>query len=433
MLKRGLVVVVVVMSCFMLSALAHAEVVLKFWDMVWGPEPYNDTARSIVEEFNRTHPDIKVEYEIIPWQGFYERFVTAVTAGEAPDISTGSTAMPVQMAAMGAALPIDDLLEELKKSGEYEDFIEGTWERYFYEGHYYGWPWQIDPRVIYYRSDMLEEVGTQPPTNWDELIQVGQKLAKPEEDVWGFAFSAIPGQYDPPQYFLSFLFQNGGSVLDENGNLVFNSKATRETLQFIYDLVYKYKIMSPKVTSLLGDDIAKLFARRKVGIFYTVDNSWTIMQREVPESLQFTKVGEIFTGPAGIRKTNGYINAVQLYNQTRHPEEAKLFLKWWMKPENQIILFRTGTCHFPPRKSMLNDPEFIKNFGFADIAQKALPYVAGMEWPYPSISLEMVRIEGELILSRCLGWVLTGEKTVEEAVMDATKEMERIFQEAGKM
>ena len=116
-------------TCAIAPAWAQQPVHLNFWDMIWGPPEYIDAAKGLVDEFNKSHPGIQVEYRSVPWKNWYQTFLTAVGAGTAPDISTGGAYQSVQLYDQGAIRPVDDVVAELKKSGEFDDFRAGL-DRY---------------------------------------------------------------------------------------------------------------------------------------------------------------------------------------------------------------------------------------------------------------------------------------------------------------
>jgi hypothetical protein len=61
---------------------AHAKdhVDLQFLDMIWGPPEYIDTGKALVAQFNQEHPDVTVTYRSIPWNNWYQTFLTAIGA-----------------------------------------------------------------------------------------------------------------------------------------------------------------------------------------------------------------------------------------------------------------------------------------------------------------------------------------------------------------
>jgi hypothetical protein len=83
--------------------------------MVWCPPDYIDTAEELIEQFNDEHPHIQVEYRSIPWANWSETFVTAIGSGTAPDISTGAGYQSAQFYEIGAIMPINDVIDELRQ------------------------------------------------------------------------------------------------------------------------------------------------------------------------------------------------------------------------------------------------------------------------------------------------------------------------------
>ena len=81
MWKRVLLVMLVVLSVF-----AFAEVKkIVFWT---APNPNQETFwKELVEKWNAEHPDVQIEWSVIPAAGSSEEAIlNAIAAGNAPDI-----------------------------------------------------------------------------------------------------------------------------------------------------------------------------------------------------------------------------------------------------------------------------------------------------------------------------------------------------------
>ncbi|TCJ18911.1 extracellular solute-binding protein, partial [Rubrobacter taiwanensis] len=74
---------------------------------------------------------------------------------------SGDVIWPAQFAANGWIVDLSD------RFGNRGDFLEGTIQSNTYEGAIYGVPWFTDAGMLYYRADLLEEAGVEPPTTWD--------------------------------------------------------------------------------------------------------------------------------------------------------------------------------------------------------------------------------------------------------------------------
>jgi len=120
---------------------------LQFWDMVWGPPEYIDTAKKLVEQFNQQNPSIKASYQSTPWSSWPQVFTTAIGSGTAPDVSTGGGGQAVQYYPEGAILEADDVVAGLKSAGKDKDFTPGTLDTTHYNDHYVAVPWGMSIRV----------------------------------------------------------------------------------------------------------------------------------------------------------------------------------------------------------------------------------------------------------------------------------------------
>ena len=103
-MKKTLALVVAMIMALSMAMFATAEtekVELDFWDMKWGGVGYVDACTALVEEFNNSQDEIHVTYQSIGWDGYYQTFLTSVTGGSAPDVSSGAFPQAVQYAAMG--------------------------------------------------------------------------------------------------------------------------------------------------------------------------------------------------------------------------------------------------------------------------------------------------------------------------------------------
>ena len=96
-----------------------------------------------------------------------------------------------EFAATGAFEPTPEgLVDE-------SSFFEGSWGTAVVDDVAYGVPWYVDTRVLYYRTDMAEAAGVEPPTTWDEYKAFAQAL-KDQGATSGV--SLPPGGFDSWQY-----------------------------------------------------------------------------------------------------------------------------------------------------------------------------------------------------------------------------------------
>ena len=130
---------------------------ITFWDMMWGEAGvYDVAAEALVDQYNQENPQVKVEYQSVPWDNYYQTFLTAITSGTGPDVATAGSQTPMQFATMGEIMPLTPIVEkwQSEKDPVLDDMMEGILETNKLEDDYIALPWQCDTRVFTYRTDM---------------------------------------------------------------------------------------------------------------------------------------------------------------------------------------------------------------------------------------------------------------------------------------
>lgn len=380
---------------------------LTFWDMVWGPAEYVKTAEGLVAKFNSEHPNIKVTYQSTPWANFYQTFMTAVTSKAAPDVSTGAFPQAVQFAAMGEILPLDSIVEEYKKEGKLDDFYPYTMDLVKYDGHQVAIPWNLDSRQIFYRKDIFEQAGIKEmPKTWDDFIAVSKQI-KEKTGMIPFTFAAADqGAY---QVTLNFLMNNGTNFVNEKYEANFESDRAVQTIEF-FKKMNDEGILAPGTAGYKGADAEKAFEGGKVAMVF-ISSSTGRTAEASPELKGKVGVLPVLQGPSGDVNQLVWPNSIMAYSQSKHPEEAKVFLKWWI--DNQITLWTEGHAgSLPARKSYAADNYFKTDVISSQIIQQVIPHQVTPVWPAKSLYVANPQIEGENIVGIPLQEVLTGKTDI---------------------
>lgn len=149
-----------------------AKVVLRYAD--W--EKF-DTR--FITEWNATHPDIQVEFELIPDNGEKMSKIDVLAMSGDLDIMPMSDAEEFLRMKNGVLAPISDYIREagidMKRDfGAFEEWVR-------YNGVYYCLPLRTSLQVVYYNRDMFDSAGISYPKDdwtWDEYIEIAKKLTK---------------------------------------------------------------------------------------------------------------------------------------------------------------------------------------------------------------------------------------------------------------
>ena len=97
-------------------------------------------------------------------------------------------------------------------------------------------PWFTDAGLLYYRADLLEKYGKQPPTTWQELTDTAREIQEGERDggndrMLGFVFQAKAYEgltCDALEWIDSF---GGGQIVAEDGTITINNDRAAAALE----------------------------------------------------------------------------------------------------------------------------------------------------------------------------------------------------------
>ncbi|MFJ3595200.1 MULTISPECIES: extracellular solute-binding protein [unclassified Streptomyces] len=167
--------------------------------------------KKLAEGFEKKHPKVDVKYVNVPFGEAQNKFKNAAQAGDgAPDVIRSEVAWTPDFANLGYLAPLDGTAA-LKNQ---DDFLEQAVASTRYEDKTYAVPQVIDSMGVFYNKKMFEEAGVEAPANLDDLKTVAKKI----KDKTGKTGLYLRG--DDPYYFLSFLYGEGGDMVDAGSKSV---------------------------------------------------------------------------------------------------------------------------------------------------------------------------------------------------------------------
>jgi multiple sugar transport system substrate-binding protein len=198
----------------------------------------------LVPLFEDRHPDIHIHVETIPWSAAHEKLLTAYAGNATPDIcQLGNTWIP-EFQAIDALIPLDSLILSSETVAD-SAYFSGIWDTNIINGETFGVPWYADTRVLFYRTDILENAGfSTPPENWKQWMTICNQLKICNgKDQYSVFFSTIFNDWQVP---VIMIFSNGGILLnEENTHAAFNDPLTVEALHYYVSFFKKdYAIKS---------------------------------------------------------------------------------------------------------------------------------------------------------------------------------------------
>ncbi|QSS90388.1 extracellular solute-binding protein [Streptomyces sp. M54] len=167
--------------------------------------------KKLAEGFEKQHPKVDVKYVNVPFGEAQNKFKNAAQAGDgAPDVIRSEVAWTPDFANLGYLAPLDGTAA-LKNQ---DDFLKQAVASTKYDGKTFAVPQVIDSMGVFYNKKMFKEAGVDAPADLDDLKTVAKKI----KDKTGKTGLYLRG--DDPYYFLSFLYGEGGDMVDASSKTV---------------------------------------------------------------------------------------------------------------------------------------------------------------------------------------------------------------------
>ncbi|MFD2214957.1 ABC transporter substrate-binding protein [Metabacillus endolithicus] len=197
-----------------------------------------EPTQKIVDKYNESQDKVHVETVILPQDAnvVHDDFVNKLASG---DTSVDVMALDVVYVAEFAAA---DWLEDL---GQYFDestqskYLPGTIEGATYNGKLVAFPWFTNASVLFYRQDIIDQLGVEVPTTYQGWMDLQEKVKGLDEIKYVSNFQAAQSEALVCNW-VEYIWNNGGEVLDESGSPVVNTAINVEATEIMLDLVENY-------------------------------------------------------------------------------------------------------------------------------------------------------------------------------------------------
>ncbi|MCL2107951.1 MAG: extracellular solute-binding protein [Oscillospiraceae bacterium] len=258
----------------------------------------------------------------------------AVVAGSGPDVAlTVNNADPINYAFRSAAKDLRNFTDfyEVKEEFHPEAFVP-----FEYLGGYYGIPeTQIFP-VMFYRMDILEQLGIEPPQTWDEVVAIFPALQQKNLSVGIPSVERRFGELFAPDLsgFFTQLYQVGGALYNEDGSRsLFDSEqaVTAFDTYTRFFTHYKAPLHYNFVNRFRSGEMPIGFAD------YNMFNQLAVFAPEIRGLWRFDLLPGIPQEDGSInRSTSCWGNASMILSNCKDPDKAWEFMRWWVSSDTQL-------------------------------------------------------------------------------------------------
>jgi multiple sugar transport system substrate-binding protein len=376
-------------------------------------------ADTLVQRWNRLHPDIQVLMQPIPASQSSEEVLLAAIAGKTtPDVCSNIWPGSLrEYTEAGGLIRLDqfsdfDSVTASRSPRELVDLFKS------FDGHAYQMPWKTNPVMMYYNKKMLADCGEpSPPRTYSEFFRIGRKITfgadgKTATGIWMGERDIRPIWWQ--RFFDLYPFYiaaSGGKTLFHNGEVSFGDTAAVSVMGF-FEQCYAEGLF-PRTFFQAGD----LFILKKKAT--TFAGPWQVAAiRKFAPDLDFgiapLPVPDDHRGPV---YTYGDFKNIAIFSTARHPKEAWQFVKYLVAADHDAMLMEYCD-QLPIRGDLATNPIFQSYF-----EQKPEMRQFALQVPYTR-SMDDARDLKEIfdaLSQEYEACAVYGQKTPAEAIGDAVR------------
>ena len=388
---------------------------LTVWIME-GTNPDSEAFFDSVGEAFTEETGAELDVEFVQWADAHDRFVTSIAGGTTPDVAETGTTWTAEFADAGALAPIGDYVADAGLDG---DLVEGLVESGTYDDELYGMPWYAGVRSLVYRADIFEELGLEAPTTWDEIVAAGEAIKAAHPDMMPFA---VPGDAEFPVY--PWVWGAGGDVATQEGDewvSGLDSAESQEGIGFYTGLATEHGFSSAGATTWKETDVLDNFAQGNVGM--ALMGSWTpaaILEKNADLEGKFAAT-PIPGQDGGIAPSVLGGSHLSMFETAENKDLAWKFVEL-MTTGEFAEQWGEQSGYFPGQASLLAETMESDDPLVAPFATQLVE--GGGTVP---VTPKFGAVQAKKTTNTAIQAILSGSKSVEQALADAAAEMNEIM------
>lgn len=386
-----------------------------YFDKTFGPA---DTPITVIrEEVAKKYPNIQVELNIMPYEAgpWHDNYLTWFQAedGTTDLIGVGLYWLP-EFGEAGWLMPLDDMI-----SPEIIEKLNPAYVGAFtYDGHILALgPWWGGIGGLYYRTDLLEAAGYEPPKTYEELVEVATAITADNPELSGWTWPALKDQVLVNRW-VEFLNGYGGTYFDSTGKCTMNSEEGVAALEFMKSLIDDG--VTPKEALTWKEEESQVRFVSGQAVFHTGRQDMMFWLNDPDQSQVVDQWGFVPMPAMEPGKGAGFFEGwgFSINKFSDNPEAAAKVLEVMFDfPVQKAFNLSQGPVQ--AHMDVYSDPDVIENNPYIpliqEVADTAIPPI-----PSPDFS------EISVILSEELHSALTGIKTAQAALDDACAQIDAI-------
>ncbi|GMA23601.1 sugar ABC transporter substrate-binding protein [Luteimicrobium album] len=357
---------------------------------IWAEGAEGDALKDFAVGFTKENPDVKIDVTSIPWASAHDKFVTAVAAGNTPDLAMVGTTWMADFKDAFAPVPSDV---------ETGDLFSGALDA---DG--LALPWYVDTRVLFYRTDLAKKAGwDSAPTTWDELEQLASDYQTKAGTKFGMRMpSGGDGSFRDS---LWLPWSNGASLTNsDNTAWTLDSAPMVEAYDYLASFFTK-KISDPDADISTGAAEAD-FVSGRTPMFVGSPASVSTIASVGGDGFDSKYATAVLPAAESSTSFLGGSN-LAVFKKSGNQSSAWKFIEWMLEPAQQVAWYK-ATGDLPASQKAWDDATLSSDAKLAVFGKQ----LESAEAPPTSTSWKEVSVAAEGAVEK----IARGKQTAAEAL-----------------
>ncbi|MGD9580517.1 MAG: ABC transporter substrate-binding protein [Vampirovibrionia bacterium] len=331
------------------------KIELEFWTLQLAS--YKDYIEALIDEYESTHPDIKIKWLDVPFKEGEKRSLAAAMSNKVPDVINLNPIFSSTLASKKALVNFNDYVTE----NERNLYLPAAWQACSLGDFTFGIPWYITSSITIYNEQELKQAGYyEPPKTYSQLMEYSKAL---KDSTGHYAFLPTISDGD---FFLKLLVKNGVPIKSKTSDkVVLNDSRALSTLNEWINL-YKNNYISPESIVSNHQEAVDKFQSGVTTFIVIGPNFIKNIKENSPKLFEKINVSPQIVGETG--KVDFSVMNFIVPIKSKHKREAVEFTLFLTNYKNQLA-FSKLTPTLPSNVKALND-DFFKVYDESNIEQK---------------------------------------------------------------
>jgi len=358
-------------------------------------------------------PEMPGEVSLMPIDQATEKATITLAAGsDALDIVYVNEPMLGRFAKAGWLEPLDEYWEKYKEEYDLDDIPEAAIDALRYDGKLYAMPFSVNVMFFYYRTDLFEEAGIEPPETFEDYLTYAAQLNSPQRSGTILTLKPVDAAMNETHWYLNAI---GDGWFDENLKPVFNSENGIKAIETLKE-VSQY---APRGFTAHANDESTIAFQQD---FAAMGLQWLTRAAAMDDPEESRVVGKIdwAVPPGGHSRISISGYGISKFSSA---DRDKLFqiLAIGSNAEAQL---EAASLSMPLRRSVLGNEKLKEENRHFEAALAAIEVAEPLPG-FPEF------IETAEIVTRYVLQAVTGERPVKEAMDTAAVEVEALLESRG--